>query len=48
MLYQKVKPKLNPKYKLVGKIEMTMPNMLVSASDKTKRYGRCKQIKYSY
>ena len=30
------KPKLNPKYKFVGKLEITMPNMLVSASDKTK------------
>ena len=28
--------KLNPKYHFVGKIDLTMSNMLVSASDKTK------------
>lgn len=28
--------RLNPKYKFVGKIEMSMPNMIVSASDKVK------------
>ena len=28
--------RLNPKYHFVGKIEMTMPNMIVTASDKTK------------
>lgn len=30
------KSKLNPKYSFVGKVEITMPNMIVSASDKTK------------
>ena len=28
--------RLNPKYRFVGKIEMTMPNMIVTASDKGK------------
>lgn len=28
--------RLNPKYKFVGKIEMSMPNMIVFASDKSK------------
>ena len=28
--------RLNPKYQFVGKMEMTMPNMIVSASDKSK------------
>lgn len=28
--------KLNPKYTFVGKVEMSMPNMIVTASDKTK------------
>lgn len=28
--------KLNPKYKFVGKIETSMPNMIVSATDKKK------------
>lgn len=28
--------RLNPKYQFVGKIEMTMPNMIVTASDKNK------------
>lgn len=28
--------RLNPKYRFVGKIEMTMPNMIVTASDKSK------------
>ena len=28
--------RLNPKYHFVGKIEMTMPNMIVTASDKAK------------
>lgn len=27
---------LNPKYQFLGKIEVTMPNMIVSASDKNK------------
>ena len=27
---------LNPRYRFVGKIEMTMPNMIVTASDKKK------------
>lgn len=30
------KKKLNPKYHMVGKIEMSMPNMIVSATDKRK------------
>lgn len=30
------KPKLNPKYTFVGKIDMNMPNMILSASDKKK------------
>ncbi len=30
------KRKLNPKYKFVGKIQMSMPNMVVTASDKKK------------
>ena len=30
------KPRLNPKYIFVGKLDMSMPNMLVSASDKKK------------
>lgn len=30
------KKRLNPKYRFVGKIEMTMPNMIVSATDKQK------------
>lgn len=28
--------RLNPKYHFVGKVEMTMPNMIVTASDKSK------------
>ena len=28
--------KLNPKYKFVGKIDSSMPNMIISASDKSK------------
>lgn len=28
--------RLNPKYHFVGKVEMTMPNMIVTASDKKK------------
>ena len=28
--------RLNPKYHFVGKVEMAMPNMIVSASDKKK------------
>ncbi len=28
--------RLNPDYKFVGKIEMSMPNMIISASDKSK------------
>lgn len=28
--------RLNPKYQFVGKVEMTMPNMIVTASDKKK------------
>ena len=27
---------LNPKYKFVGKVDMSMPNMIVTASDKSK------------
>ena len=27
---------LNPKYKFVGKVDMPMPNMIVTASDKSK------------
>lgn len=30
------KQRLNPKFHFVGKIETSMPNMIVSASDKTK------------
>lgn len=30
------KLRLNPKYKFVGKVEITMPNILVTASDKQK------------
>lgn len=30
------KPKLNPKYAFVGKVDMSMPNMILSASDKKK------------
>lgn len=30
------KYRLNPKYNTIGKIEMTMPNMIVTASDKKK------------
>lgn len=30
------KRRLNPKFQFVGKIQMTMPNMIVTASDKTK------------
>lgn len=30
------KMKLNPKYHFVGKVEMAMPNMIVTASDKKK------------
>ena len=30
------KRKLNPKYKFVGKVQMSMPNILVSSSDKKK------------
>ena len=28
--------KLNPKYHVIGKIEMSMPNMIITASDKQK------------
>lgn len=28
--------RLNPKYQFIGKIQMTMPNMIVTASDKSK------------
>lgn len=28
--------RLNPDYRILGKIEMTMPNMIVSASDRNK------------
>lgn len=27
---------LNPKYKFIGKVQMSMPNMVVTADDKTK------------
>lgn len=30
------KKRLNPKYHIVGKVEMTMPNMIVTATDKQK------------
>lgn len=30
------KRRLNPDYKFVGKIEMSMPNMIISANDKSK------------
>ena len=30
------KKRLNPKYKILGKMEMSMPNMIVSATDKKK------------
>lgn len=30
------KPKLNPKYSIIGKIETSMPNMIVTATDKKK------------
>ena len=30
------KQRLNPKYHFVGKVEMSMPNMIVTASDKKK------------
>lgn len=30
------KPRLNPKYEFVGKIETSMPNMIISASDNKK------------
>ena len=30
------KSKLNPKYSIIGKIEVSMPNMIVSATDKKK------------
>ena len=30
------KLRLNPNYKFVGKVDMTMPNMVVTASDKSK------------
>ena len=30
------KKRLNPKYKFLGKMEMSMPNMIVSATDKKK------------
>ena len=30
------KVRLNPKYNFIGKIDISMPNMLVSASDKSK------------
>lgn len=30
------KMKLNPKYQIIGKISTTMPNMIVTASDKKK------------
>ncbi len=29
--------KLNPNYKIIGKIEMTMPNMILTASEKVKQ-----------
>ena len=35
------KAKLNPKYRFIGKLDLTMPNMLLSASDKTKPKFRC-------
>ena len=36
------KPKLNPKYKILGKVESTMPNIIVSATDKKKpKYKGC-------
>ncbi len=30
------KRRLNPKYQFVGKVQMTMPNMIITASDKGK------------
>ncbi len=30
------KHKLNPKYKIIGKMQTSMPNMIVTASDKSK------------
>lgn len=33
---KKGKKYLNPKYKIIGKIEVTMPNIIVTASDKKK------------
>lgn len=30
------KPKLNPKYTFIGKVDMSMPNMILSATDKKK------------
>lgn len=36
------KRKLNPKYKLIGKIQISMPNMVVSADDlKKPKYRGC-------
>ncbi len=36
------KYRLNSRYKIIGKIEMTMPNMIVTASDKKKpKYKGC-------
>ena len=29
-------PKLNPKYKILGKLEISMPNMIMTATDKKK------------
>lgn len=33
--------RLNPKYSFVGKVEMTMPNMVVNATDKKKPSYKC-------
>ena len=30
------KPKLNPKYNFIGKMEISMPNVIMTASDKKK------------
>lgn len=30
------KRRLNPKYKFIGKVQMTMPNMVITADDKKK------------
>ena len=39
------KLRLNPKYSFVGKIETTMPNMIVAASDKKKPAKTVSQTK---